>query len=332
MRADRLLSALLLLQAKRRVTGREMATRLEVSMRTVHRDMEALSAAGVPVLALRGAQGGWQLAEDWRAPVPGLDEAELRALLMAQPRVIGDVRLAAAAESALAKLMAALPVALRDRAASIRQRLYVDTSGWRGTTENLALLPVVQDAVARDRKLAIRYRKPAGEVVDRTVDPLGLVAKGSTWYLFAGTPGGTRTYRVSRMETARILDEACARPAGFDLEAAWRHSVERLQGERPRMEATLRLEPRAAAWFSRWQRVVPGSTSTDAEGWVTLRAQFEREEEALFVTLGLGSRVEAIEPQGLRERVAAEIAALAAREPSTGQTRHRSRVRGTSTG
>src|SRR5579862_2433086 len=123
MRADRLLSALLLLQAHRRMTGRALADRLEVSMRTVHRDMEALSAAGVPVLALRGAQGGWQLAEDWRAPVPGLDEGELRALLMAQPRSIGDVRLAAAAESALGKLMAALPAALRDRAASIRKRL-----------------------------------------------------------------------------------------------------------------------------------------------------------------------------------------------------------------
>src|SRR5215468_4770934 len=157
MKRDRLLSALLLLQAHGRMTGRAMAERLEVSMRTVHRDMEALSAAGVPVLALRGAQGGWQLDEGWRTQVPGLDESELQALVMSQPRVIGDVRLAAAAESALLKLMAALPAALRERAASIRQRVHVDTTGWRGTGENLAVLPVVQDAVSRDRKLAIRY-------------------------------------------------------------------------------------------------------------------------------------------------------------------------------
>jgi len=156
MRADRLLSALLLLQAHGRLTGRELARRLEVSARTVHRDMEALSAAGVPVFALRGARGGWQLDEDWRTRVPGLDESELRALLMAQPRVIGDVRLARAAERALEKLMAALPVSLRAQAASIRQRLYVDTTGWRGTNENLAMMPIVQDAVTRDRKLAIR--------------------------------------------------------------------------------------------------------------------------------------------------------------------------------
>src|SRR5213076_1388472 len=123
MRADRLLSTLLLLQANGKMTVRQLARRLEVSHRTAYRDLEALSAAGVPVLALRGARGGWQLDEEWRTRVPGLDEAE--------PRVIGDLRLAAAAERAMDKLMAAMPVSLRARAAIIRQRLYVDRSGWR---------------------------------------------------------------------------------------------------------------------------------------------------------------------------------------------------------
>ena len=113
---------LLLLQAHGRLTGRELAERLEVSERTVHRDMESLSAAGVPVFALRGAQGGWQLEASWRTQVPGLDEAELRGLMMAQPRIIGNARLASAAERALEKLMAALPTSLREQAASIRQR------------------------------------------------------------------------------------------------------------------------------------------------------------------------------------------------------------------
>src|SRR5258708_3995087 len=180
MKADRLLSALLLLQARGRLTGRELAQRLEVSLRTVHRDMEALSAAGVPVFALRGSRGGWQLDEDWRTRVPGLDEVELRALLMAQPRVLGDARLARAAERALDKLMAALPVSLREQAASIRQRLHVDTTGWGGVPENLSVLPIVQDAVARDRKLAILYRPAGREPVERTVDPLGRVAKAAT--------------------------------------------------------------------------------------------------------------------------------------------------------
>src|SRR5687767_14095251 len=146
MKADRLLSALLLLQAHGKLAGRALAERLSVSARTVHRDMEALSAAGVPVFALRGSRGGWQLDEGWRTRVPGLDEGELSALLMAQPRVIGDARLAASAERALVKLIAALPVPMRERAASIRQRLYVDATGWHGTVQNLAALPIVQDA------------------------------------------------------------------------------------------------------------------------------------------------------------------------------------------
>jgi serine phosphatase RsbU (regulator of sigma subunit)/biotin operon repressor len=231
MRADRLMSALLLLQGRGQMTGRELAEKLEVSERTVHRDMEALSAAGVPVFAIRGARGGWQLDEDWRTQVPGLDEAELRALLMAQPRTLGDRRLAAAADRAIGKLMAALPEPLRERASSIRDRLYIDTTGWRGTTENLSMLAIVQDAVAQDRKLQFCYWRAGRERVERIVDPLGLVAKGSTWYLYAGTDRGNRTYRISRMEDARLLDVPSVRPPNFVLEAAWKISAEEFRDE-----------------------------------------------------------------------------------------------------
>jgi len=213
------------------MTGRELAEKLEVSERTVHRDMEALSSAGVPVFAMRGAHGGWQLDEDWRTQVPGLNEAELRALLMAQPRSLGDKDLAAAADRAIGKLMAALPLSMRERAASIRDRLYVDTTGWRGTTENLSMLAIVQDAVSLDRKLTFGYWRAGRERVERTVDPLGLVAKGSTWYLFAGTDHGFRTYRVSRMEEARMLDTPSERPSNFNLEAAWKLSAEEFRDE-----------------------------------------------------------------------------------------------------
>ncbi|HWZ83630.1 MAG TPA: WYL domain-containing protein [Terriglobales bacterium] len=308
MKSDRLLSELLLLQAHGRLTGREMSERLEVSERTVHRDMEALSAAGVPVYALRGAQGGWQLDEDWRTQVPGLDEAELRALLMAQPRVIGDPRLAAAAERALGKLMAALPDSMRERAASIRQRLHVDTSAWRGSTEDLSMLPVVQDAVAHDRKLSIQYKPSGRERAERIVDPLGLVAKGSTWYLVAQTPKGLRTYRVSRISDARLLDQSCERPADFDLANYWDSSTKQFQDGWRRFSAVLKLEPGAAEWMKMWQlasAAQPGETA-DAEGWITLTVQFNHEDEARFVVLGLGGRVEVIEPASLRERVAAE--------------------------
>jgi len=313
MRADRLLSELLMLQAHGRLSGREMARRLEVSERTVHRDMEALSAARVPVFAVRGAGGGWQLDENWRTQVPGLDEAELRAFLMAQPRIIGNPRLAAAAERALGKLMAALPESLRERAASIRQRLYVDTTGWRGSTENLAMLPIVQEAVARDRKLSILYRPSGRERGERLVDPLGLVAKGNAWYLVANTAKGLRTYRVSRIEEATLLDRPCERPAQFDLADYWQSSTKEFQEGWRRQSATLRLEPRAAEWVKTWQTAEPAGATPDPEGWVALRVRFDHENEALFMILGLGARVEVLEPLSLRERVEAEVRGMSLR-------------------
>lgn len=307
MRAERLLSAVLLLQAHGRMSGRELAKRLEVSMRTLHRDMDALSAAGVPIFALRGARGGWQLDEDWRTQVPGLDEAELRALLMAQPRVIGDPRLAAAAESALAKLLASLPNSLREKAASIQQRLFVDTTTWRGTPENLSMLPIVQDAVSRDRKIAILYAKNSRERVERTVDPLGLVAKSGTWYLVANTPAGLRTFRVSRIEQAKLLDQPCERPVDFDLAKYWKSSAQRFREGWPHYDATMRLSPDAAKQMKRWHSASEDGNGPNSEGWVTMRIQFDDEDQACFIALAQGARVDVLEPASLRERVAAEL-------------------------
>jgi predicted DNA-binding transcriptional regulator YafY len=307
MRADRLLSVLLLLQAHRRMTSRELAKRLEVSERTMHRDMEALSASGVPVFALRGSRGGWQLDEGWRTQVPGLDESELRAFLMAQPQVVGDERLAHAAERALAKITAAMPVPLRDKAVSIRKRLHVDATRWYGTTDNLTMLPVVQDAVSRDRKLKMLYRADGQEAAERTVDPLGLVAKGSAWYLVAKTPRGFRTYRISRIEAAAVLDQSCERPPDFDLAEHWKASSAEFRN-RPRYDATLRLEPRTAEIMKTWGCFSPVETTSDVEeGWITMRAQFEDEDHACFIVLGLGPRAEVLEPVKLRDRVAADV-------------------------
>jgi predicted DNA-binding transcriptional regulator YafY len=322
MRADRLLSILLLLQARGQMTGRDLAERLEVSERTLHRDMDALSAAGVPVFAMRGAKGGWQLEENWRTQVPGLDEAELRALLMAQPRILGDRKLAAAAERALGKLMASLPVPLRVRAESMRQRLYVDTKGWFGGTEDLAMLPIVQEAVLRDRKLKIRYSNRrsrfeqaseadrAGPLSERIIDPLGLVAKGSTWYLVANTAGGFRTFRVSRIQNALLLDVPCQRPASFDLESHWKSATEDFLKHSPRFEVTLRLHPEAAGEIRMWRMVVdstPDTRHTSSDGWTTLRVQFDDEYQAAFVARAFGARAEVLAPAVLRNRLRAEL-------------------------
>src|SRR5580692_974232 len=242
----------LLLQAKGRATERELAEQLEVSQRTIHRDLEALSAARVPVVALRGSQGGWELEKGWRTQVPALEENELRALLMAQPRAVGHPRLAAAAESALNKLMASLPGPMRAQAAAMRERLHVDATGWHGTGEDLSMLAVVQEAVARERKLAFEYTKADGEKAPRTVDPLGLVAKGMSWYLVARSVNGMRTYRVSRMEAVVVLAVGFERPARFNLEAYWRKSTAELSQNMRRYQAVLSLTADAASRLQAW--------------------------------------------------------------------------------
>jgi predicted DNA-binding transcriptional regulator YafY len=186
----------------------------------------------------------------------------------------------------------------------------VDTTGWGGTPENLSMLPIVQEAVSRDRKLSFRYSPAGRDKVHRTVDPLGLVAKSNTWYMVARTPDGYRTYRVSRMEGARVLDRPSERPADFDLAAYWKTSTEELKG-RPRYEATVRLERRAAESL-RWWRTTSapgGDRGSDGDGWVTLKVQFDDEEQARFVALGFGPRAEVIGPESLRERVSADLAA-----------------------
>jgi len=318
MRADRLLSELMLLQARGRLTGRELAERLEVSERTVHRDMEALISARVPLAAVRGAQGGWELEKGWRTQVPGLDEAELQALLMAQPRVVGDSRLAAAAERALNKLMAALPGPMRAQAAAMRERLHVDATEWWETGEDVSMLAAVQDAVGADRRLAFLYTRGDGQRAPRTVDPLGMVAKGAHWYLVARAPNGLRTYRVSRMEEVTLLAETFERPPQFDLAAYWKATTERLVEQRKEFEAVLLVVPGAVQRLASWcvaeklgDEIAEVDVAGELSGWVKIRARFDAEPSARFVVMGMGTRVRVLEPEAFRVSIHAEARAVA---------------------
>jgi predicted DNA-binding transcriptional regulator YafY len=315
MKADRMMSVLLLLQARGQVTERELAEQLEVSQRTIHRDLEALSAARVPVSAVRGAQGGWQLEKGWRTRVPALEEAELRALLMAQPRALGTPRLAAAAQSALDKLMAAMPEPMKAQAAAMQQRLHVDPTGWRDRGEDLSMLSLVQDAVARDRKLSFDYTRADGERSSRTVDPLGIVSKGLSWYLVARTQKGMRTFRVSRMERVTVLAVQFERPARFDLASHWLSSTTELDNKRASYPAVLSLTPEAARRIGTWcvAKQATGAVAKKAgEGRAVLQVNFDDESEARFIVLGLGSAVRVLEPDSLREWVDSEARAIAA--------------------
>lgn len=312
MRADRLLSIMLLLQIYRRLTAAELARRLEVSERTIHRDMDALSTAGVPVVAERGTGGGWALVDGYRTNLTGLNDAEIQSLFAATPsRLLSDLSLDKAADAAHVKLLASLPAESRALAEYARQRIHVDPSGWGSIEERATHLRVIQEAVWQSRKLFIAYARwceqPDAELL---VDPLGLVAKGGVWYLVAAFAGDVRSYRVSRVRAARLSDEDAARPEGFDLAAFWEESIARFKKEVPRYFASFRAHKSVVHmlyYAGRFSRVEEAS-EPDAEGWATVRMRFQFEEDACGLALGFGMKVEVLEPVELRAKVA-EMAA-----------------------
>ena len=321
MRADRLLSILLLLQVHRRMTAHELARRLEVSERTIYRDMEALSAAGIPVTAERGAGGGCILLEAYRTNLTGLNEAEIQTLFLTRPaRLLADLGLNQASEAALIKLLAALPSMRRRDAEYVRQRIHVDVAGWHQAEEAVPCLPTLQEAVWQERKLYLTYQRNDGTIVERLVDPLGLVAKGSAWYLVAAVEDELRTYRVSRMHAARVTDQACVRPQGFDLAAYWAQSSAQFIANLPRYAVTVRM---AAGVLQRVYRAggyarVEQAGPPDEDGWIKLHFLFDTEEVACGYLLSFGTQVEVVEPQELRERIidlAASVVAFYAQRP-----------------
>lgn len=307
MRADRLLSIVLLLQVHRRLTARELAEQLEVSERTILRDMDALGTAGIPVTAERGAGGGWSLVEGYRTELTGLSESEAQALVVpGPPRLLADLRLDRAAEGALLKLLAALPAMVRRRADEARRKIHVDVSGWSATPEAVPCFQAVQEAVWQERRLDLTYERGFdGEPVERQVDPLGLVAKGSVWYLVAAVGTDVRTWRASRISAARVLDEPARRPEGFDLAAYWERSSAEFKTSIPRFYAIFRVHPEvlprlyAAGRFSRVERM----GEVDGEGWTRVEMRFQFEEEAAEIALSFGPRLEVLDPPSVRDRV-----------------------------
>jgi predicted DNA-binding transcriptional regulator YafY len=304
MRASRLLSILLSLQVHRRVTAREMAKRLEVSQRTILRDMEALSGAGVPVIAERGAGGGWSLLEEYQTKLTGLSGAEIQSLFLARPaRLMADLGLQREAEAAFIKLQASLPAGARQQAEFARQRILIDTRGWRDPAESIACLPVLLDALWRERRVRFSYRRALGEPGEREGDPLGLVAKGSAWYLIARVDGETKTYRVSRISGAVILDQPSQRPADFDPADYWERSASEFREKLPRYYATYLASPPVMRWVRyRGWRLEEETPEGDR---VRVRLRFDAEEEAIQFALSFGGDVEALEPRELRAKVLA---------------------------
>lgn len=329
MRADRLVSILLLLQMHGRLTARTLAERLEVSERTVERDMEALSIAGVPVFATRGRHGGWQLIDTYRTDLTGLTDEELRSLMAATtPRLIAGLGLGMPAERALIKLLATLPATRRQEAERARSYIHVDPTGWRRHEEVAPTLPELDRALRLDRRISFDYERMDGATAERVGDPLGLVAKGSVWYLVAAVDDQPRTYRASRIRDVRVLDEPIRRPGDFDLEGYWGRSRTDFEARLPAHFATLRVSPGALPWLDggwlRYSRVVEVS-DPEPDGRVRVRMRADSVEILQALALGVGSRGEVLDPEELRNFVLAEARAIAARAASERGGHHDSR-------
>ncbi|MFL5778648.1 MAG: helix-turn-helix transcriptional regulator [Chloroflexota bacterium] len=314
MRASRLVSLLLLLQTRGRLTAAELAEELEVSVRTVHRDVEALSAAGVPIYAERGPHGGVRLVEGYRTRLTGMtaDEAEA-VFLSGLPGPAAELGLGTVVAAARLKVLAALPAELRTRASRLVERFHLDVAGWFHPGETVPNLGALSEAVWETRRIAVAYQR-GDKVVERLLDPLGLVLKAGVWYLVARVDEGQfRTYRVSRVASVRQLDGEDARferPEAFDLAAYWAESSAAYEREAPRVEVVVRLHERRLGRLvgAVGERTVDEAEPLDepraTEGWRRLRMRLEWPEEAASQILAAGPEVELLEPEALRDSVA----------------------------
>ncbi|HET9969336.1 MAG TPA: YafY family protein [Streptosporangiaceae bacterium] len=306
MRADRLVSLVLLLQARGCVTGRALAAELEVSVRTVYRDLEALAAAGVPVITESGPGGGCRLMDGYRFPLRGLRADEAEALLIlgvpAALRDLGLDRALSAAHRQIQVTSGAPPGAL----------VHLDMPRWFGSREEVPCLRDLAAALRLGRKLRLAYRRADGRADEpRTVGPLGLVNKAGTWYLIAqadGAGGEPRVFRVGRIGGAVILAEPFPRPAGFGLAEFWAGWSAEFEASRPRIAVTLRASPSAQAAFAEVFGDAAGPALASApppgtDGWRVVTLSFEHEVAAAYRLAGFGDQVEVLSPLPVRDRL-----------------------------
>ncbi|MEU6771908.1 YafY family protein [Streptomyces sp. NPDC046759] len=327
MKSDRLLSILLLLQTRGRVPAHELADRLEVSVRTIYRDVEALSASGVPVYAERGRHGGIELLAGFRTDVTGLTADESRALfILAAQGAHAALGLDAALGSALRKVMAALPAPHRPAAEVTSRRILVDATRWKSGPQQAVDLEVLQDAVFSDRRLKLRYRH-SGEREPRTytVDPYGLVAKAGVWYLVADRRGAPRLFRADRIRSARPLEEPVRRRPGVELAAVWevlRRQVEERQGG---IEVTVRVRRERLDMFRRvFAAELTAVPDDDGEGdWVTARLTYPAL-RAVRQLLSLSDQVELLGPPEARAELLAAARSVTALYQEAGPAGDRS--------
>ncbi|MGW7268749.1 helix-turn-helix transcriptional regulator [Streptomyces sp. NPDC054842] len=322
MKSARLVSILLLLQTRGRMTAAELAERLEVSVRTVYRDVEALHAAGAPLYGDAGHAGGYRLLDGYRTRLTGLNADEAEALFLAGvPGPAGELGLGPVLAAAQLKVRAALPPPLREHADRVAGRFHLDAPGWYADGDPTPYLPAVADAVWNSRVLHVRYRRwRAPTDVERRLEPYGLVLKAGRWYVVAGP--GPRTFRVDQILELAPSDEEFTRREDFDLAAYWTAYQRDFHRGLHRAEAVVRLAPGAVTRLpGPAARAVETNGRPEPDGWLRAVVPVESVERAHDEFLGLGTDIEVLEPTELRDRIAHTVRALAERYANSGAPR-----------
>jgi predicted DNA-binding transcriptional regulator YafY len=317
MRASRLLSIMMLLQAKGRMSAEALADELEVSVRTIYRDIDQLSAAGVPVYADIGRNGGFALLDGWRTRLTGLTAPEARALFLSGlPGPASELGLGDEVAAAELKLLAALPADWQSEATRMSSRFHLDPKGWFSTGPRPEFLKAVAEAVWTERRIWIKYDSWT-QVSERLVEPLGLVLKGGVWYLVGRREHGMRTYRLSQIQALTLTDERFERPAEFDLPRHWQESTAAFEREVyvgvARVRATRIGVSRLKDISQRVKEAIETQAlAFDADGWTELDVPVEEDRWASREMTRVGAEVEVLAPDTLRARMV-EIATQLAR-------------------
>jgi predicted DNA-binding transcriptional regulator YafY len=310
MKASRLLSMLLLLQGTERRSARALASALEVSERTVYRDVDALSAAGVPVYAERGCNGGITLAAGYRRALTQFGEGEIRALFISGSNPLVDLGLGLDRERALEKLAGAMSDVQRKAALKSRGRIHLDQRRWNQAAQPHEHLALLRRAVWDDRRVVLRYRDRDAKTTERTVDPLGLVAKAGVWYLVARSGVEYRTFRAERIIGVTALDQRFDRPDGFDLDDYWRNWTTSVEAGTQRFPVVLSVRASQLELVSRYwelQVLTPADGTTQD---VTVRVVFPGIDPALHQLVAWGGLVSILEPREIRDELVARARAL----------------------
>ncbi|MFB6643989.1 YafY family protein [Streptomyces chartreusis] len=322
MRAARLIKMVLLLQSRPSMTAAELARELEVSERTVTRDAQALSEAGVPVYADRGRAGGYRLIGGYRTRLTGLGRSEAEALFLSGvPGALREMGLEDTASAARLKVSAALMPSLRDASRTAAQRFHLDAPNWFKEPKTPELLPAVADAVWDDRRIVARYRRGEAESeAERELEPYGLVLKAGVWYLCARVAGhgSYRVYRIDRFTAVEAAGERFERDGEFDLPEFWDERAEQFARSILRSEVVVRVSPGGVRRLpytvdpQSAREAVEAAGAPDGDGWVTLTLPVESEEVAHTQLASLGPEIEVLQPRSLRERFAGDAIRLAA--------------------